>query len=123
MIIETDASANQLGAVLLQVDEEGVEKPVGYYSRQCNSAECNYSPTEREALVILWAVKMLRPYIERTRFTIRSDHAELGGCLLRTLHNLTTLVSCVGGWLLHRTTFRSSTSLVPRTASLTTSRE
>jgi transposase InsO family protein len=76
-ILETDASASQLGVQLLQEQDDATLRPVGFWSRQCNSAEKNYSPTEREALAIVWGVKMCRPYVERTKFKVRSDHQAL----------------------------------------------
>lgn len=36
---------------------EGKERPVMFASRMLNSAESNYSPTEGEALAILFALK------------------------------------------------------------------
>ena len=75
--IETDASEAQIGCVLQQEDEKGIWHPLGYWSRQLNSAERNYSATEKEALAIVWAVTHLRPYVERTHFTVRTDHSSL----------------------------------------------
>ena len=76
-ILETDASASQLGAQLIQEQVDSTFRPVGFWSRQCNTAECNYSPTEREALAIVWGIKVCRPYVERTTFKVRSDHQAL----------------------------------------------
>ena len=75
--IETDASDRQIGCVLQQADDQGVWHPLGYWSRQLNAAECRYSATEKEALAIVWAVTQLRPYVERTRFVVRTDHSSL----------------------------------------------
>jgi RNase H-like domain found in reverse transcriptase len=75
--IETDASDSQIGCVLQQSDENGIWHPLGYWSRQLNKAEHNYSATEKEALAIVWAVTHLRPYAERTHFTVRTDHSSL----------------------------------------------
>jgi Reverse transcriptase (RNA-dependent DNA polymerase)/RNase H-like domain found in reverse transcriptase len=47
MILETDASNAQLGVQLLQEEEDKKVRPVGFWSRQCNKAECNYSATEK----------------------------------------------------------------------------
>jgi hypothetical protein len=58
--------------------EDGSYRPLGYWSRHYNAAELNYSPTEREALAIVWVVKLCRPYLERTKFLVRSDHHALG---------------------------------------------
>ena len=76
-VLETDASAAQLGVQLLQAQPDGSYRPLGYWSRHCTPPELNYSPTEREALAIVWGVKKCRPYLERTRFVVRSDHQAL----------------------------------------------
>jgi RNase H-like domain found in reverse transcriptase/Reverse transcriptase (RNA-dependent DNA polymerase) len=52
-VLETDASASQLGVQLLQAQSDGSYRPSGFLSRNCNPAELNYSPTEREALAIV----------------------------------------------------------------------
>jgi len=75
--LDTDASAGQVGAVLLQEQPDQSTRPVGYWSRSLNAAERNYSTTERECLAVVWASLVLRPYIEGTRFTVRTDHAAL----------------------------------------------
>jgi len=75
--LDTDASAGQVGAVLLQEQPDQSTRHVGYWSRSLNAAERNYSTTERECLAVVWASLLLRPYIEGTRFTVRTDHAAL----------------------------------------------
>ncbi|GBN96944.1 Retrovirus-related Pol polyprotein from transposon 17.6 [Araneus ventricosus] len=61
-VLRTDASNYALGAVLLQgaVMEE---HPIEYASRLLNSAERNYSTTEREALAVVWALNKFKCYI------------------------------------------------------------
>lgn len=76
-LIDTDASAYQLGCTLLQEQEPDQWSPVGYWSYSLNSAERNYSATERECFAVVWAITSLRPYIEGTRFTVRTDHDAL----------------------------------------------
>jgi RNase H-like domain found in reverse transcriptase len=76
-VLEADASASQLGVQLLQEQLDSTFRPIGFWSRQCNAAEFNYSPTEREALAIVWGIKICRPYLERTTFKVRSDHQAL----------------------------------------------
>ncbi len=75
--IDVDASKGQLGCALLQEQEDGKFLPVGYWSRTLNQAERNYSATERECLGVVWSILHLRPYLERTRFTVRTDHHAL----------------------------------------------
>jgi RNase H-like domain found in reverse transcriptase len=59
--IETDASEAQIGCVLQQEDDQGIWRPLGYWSCQLNSAEKTYSGTEKEAIAIVWAVTHWRP--------------------------------------------------------------
>jgi hypothetical protein len=77
MILETDASNAQLGVQLLQEEEDKKVRPVGFWSRQCNKAECNYSATEKEALAIVWGIRICRPCLEGIHFVVRSDHQAL----------------------------------------------
>ena len=76
-VLEADASSAQLGVQLLQQQPDDSYRPIGYWSRQCSPAECNYSPTEREALAIVWGIRICRPYLEQTRFRVHSDHQAL----------------------------------------------
>ena len=57
----TDASNYALGAVLVQ--REGPEEhPVEYASCLLSVAERNYTTTEREVLVVVWAVNKFEGY-------------------------------------------------------------
>ena len=79
-MIDTDASAYQLGAKLLQQQNETEPNewtPIGYWSKTLTDCERNYSTTERECFSVVWAVTTLRPYIEGLKFKIRTDHDAL----------------------------------------------
>ena len=79
-MINTDASAYQLGATLLQQQDPSKPKewvPVRYWSKTLNSAEQNYSATERECYSVVWAITTLRPYIKGQKFVVRTDHDAL----------------------------------------------
>ena len=82
--IDTDACEYQIGCTLMQEDSQGARHPAGYWSRTLSSAERNYSAAERECRAAVWAVTTLRPYLERTRFIVHTDHKAL-----RWLLNLT----------------------------------
>jgi hypothetical protein len=77
LVLDTDASDAQLGCCLQQRDDDNQFHPLGYWSRQLNQAEQRYSATEKEALAVVWSIKRLRPYLEATRFTVRTDHAAI----------------------------------------------
>jgi len=47
-IIRCDASRSGIGRVIIQKDENGVEKPMHYVSRALWKAETNYSVTDLE---------------------------------------------------------------------------
>lgn len=51
--MHVDASATGAGAVLLQNDENGVEHPLGYFSKKFLKHQLNYSTIEKEALALL----------------------------------------------------------------------
>ena len=76
-ILYTDASDLAIGAILAQLNNEGVDHPVAYTSCVLNKHEKNYSVTEKECLAVLHAVKQFRHYVYGTHFTVVTDHALL----------------------------------------------
>jgi hypothetical protein len=77
-ILQTDASDYAMGAVLLQLDQDGGRRPVAYASKTFGKAELNYTVTEKECLAIVWAVTIVfRPYLSFKSFTIETDHSAL----------------------------------------------
>ena len=75
--VDTDACNHQVGAALFQENDEGVRHPIGFWSRSLLPAEKNYSASERECLAVIWAVQILRPYLEGRHFTVYTDHSAL----------------------------------------------
>ena len=67
--VTCDASDFGVGAVLMQ---DG--KVVAYYSKKLNSAERNYSATERELLAVVYALLEWRCYVLGKPVTITTDH-------------------------------------------------
>lgn len=78
-ILQTDASDEGIGAVLLQArtDEPTKVAPVLYISRRLRPAERNYATVEKEALAAYWAIKKLEVYLYGRQFTLRTDHRPL----------------------------------------------
>ena len=60
LILQTDASGQGLGAVMLQPDSQGDLCPIAYASRVLGPSEKNYSQIEREALSIVFGVQKFR---------------------------------------------------------------
>jgi len=79
-----DASYDQLGCCLQQQQPDVKNLPVGYFSKGLLPAEKNDTVTEIEGLGVVWAVGLLRQYIEGTKFLIRCDHKALNWILTTT---------------------------------------
>lgn len=77
IIIDTDASAFAIGAVLSQTDPDGHENPIAYYSRCLSAPEINYCVTRRELLAVIDSLRHWRHYVSGTLVKVRSDHASL----------------------------------------------
>ena len=75
-ILQTDASAEGLGAILLQ-ETEGVKHPVAFASKRLLPREKNYSTIEREAFAIIWGVQKFQNYLIGTHFLLETDHHPL----------------------------------------------
>ena len=79
--VETDASGSGLGALLSQVQADGLHQPVAYASRTLQAHEKNYGVTELEALGVVWAARHFRPYLYGHRCTMITDHEALKALL------------------------------------------
>lgn len=81
-ILETDSSDLAVGAVLVQV-QNGVRKPIAYYSKKLSSTQRRYSATERECLAVLLSIENFKHFIEGSQFIIQTDAMSL--TFLRTM--------------------------------------
>lgn len=64
--LDTDAYSVQAGCVLLQEQEYGTNRPMGYCSRRFNDAQRAYDTTHRKRSAVVRAAVLLRPYVEDT---------------------------------------------------------
>lgn len=92
-ILDTDASAVGLGAVLAQV-QGGAEKVISYYSHCLSKPERHYCVTRRELLAVICSVKHYHHYLFGRHFVIRSDHGAL-----RWLTNFKNPEGQIARWL------------------------
>ncbi|MDB5911071.1 MAG: hypothetical protein JWP34_5188, partial [Massilia sp.] len=78
-ILETDASDWASGGVLSQLDEDGVLRPVAFFSAKHSPAECNYEIYDKELLAIIKALEEWRPELQGTpdAFKVITDHKNL----------------------------------------------
>ena len=77
-ILETDASKEGLGAVLLQKKDDGHYHPMAFGSRMLTPSEQNYQSSKLEFLVLKWSVtKHLKEYLAYAPFTVCTDNNPL----------------------------------------------
>ncbi|KAJ4754640.1 polyprotein [Rhynchospora pubera] len=81
-IVETDASATGIGAVLMQG-----RNPIAYFSQSLGIKNQGLSTYEKEFLALLSAVKKWRHYLEGNCFTIRTDQISLKHLLEQRIHS------------------------------------
>ncbi|CAN6716175.1 unnamed protein product [Malus baccata var. baccata] len=77
-----DASDYALGAVLGQRKDKRPHV-IYYASRTLNDAQLNYSTTEKELLVVVFALDKFRSYLIGTKVIIFTDHAALKYLLIK----------------------------------------
>ena len=78
-VLETDASDWAAGGILSQYDDDGLLRPVAYFSSKHSSAECNYEIYDKELLAIIKCLEEWRPELQGTGepFEIVTDHKNL----------------------------------------------
>lgn len=81
-IVETDASDLGIGAVLMQGDQ-----PVAFLSKALGPAHKKLSIYEKEFLALIMVVEKWRPYLQRQKFIIRTDHKSLSYLCEQNLHS------------------------------------
>ena len=79
-LLETDASKDELGEVLLQEGDDGKYHPIAYGSKALTKSEKNYHSSKLEFLALKWAVtEHFREYLQYSTepFLIRTDNNPL----------------------------------------------
>ncbi|XP_043242963.1 uncharacterized protein K02A2.6-like [Amphibalanus amphitrite] len=77
----TDASATGVGAALMQVTPEGLERPVQYASRTLTPTERKYAQVEREAAAVSFGVRRFHQFLFGRPFTLVVDNRTLSRIL------------------------------------------
>ena len=70
--IYADASDTQLGGVIMQDD-----KPLAFYTRKMNSAQCKYTTGEQELLSIVETLKSFENILMGQKLIVHTDHLNL----------------------------------------------
>ena len=76
VVLDADASAYGIGAVISHIFPNGEERNIAFSSRTLSKAERGYAQVEREALGIIYGMKF-HQYLFGKKFKIRTDHKAL----------------------------------------------
>jgi transposase InsO family protein len=76
-VIYTDASTQGLGAILKQIQENGEEKTVAYFSRKLTKSQEQKKAIYLECLAIREAIKFWKYWLLGKKFIIYTDHKPL----------------------------------------------
>ena len=76
-LLTCDASDTSIGGCLSQLDDEGRDRPITFYSKKLLDAETRYDAISREALAVIHGLKVNRQYILGREVNILSDNKPL----------------------------------------------
>jgi transposase InsO family protein len=74
--VQTDASDEGIGAVLLQTYPEG-DRPIAYLSKKFTQAQRKWSPMEQECYAFICSLDKWHNYLNGIKFTWETDHKAL----------------------------------------------
>ena len=104
-MLETNASSDELGAVLLQEEEDGKLHPIAYGSWSLTKAERNYHSGKAEFLTLKWAImEHFKEYLIYQSFVVWTDKLTI--IYLFTTPNLN---ACRHWWVASLANFRFTT--------------
>ena len=63
--------------------QQGIWRPLSFWSKLLNKAQCGYSATDRELLAVAYAVDKFRSYLEGQSVVEGTDHEALVGSLTK----------------------------------------
>lgn len=77
-VVETDSSGYAIGGALSQYDDEGILRPVAFYSKKNNPAEANYPIHDKELLAVIRCLEEWDAELRSVpQFEIWTDHKNL----------------------------------------------
>jgi hypothetical protein len=90
-----DALSIEFGEVLAQPGEGDIDHPIFFSSRKSSESNHNYNTTERECMLMVYALQKFRHYILGQHFNMFTDHS-----VLKYLVNKLMLGGRICRWLL-----------------------
>lgn len=82
--IYTDASIEGVGAILKQIQADGTERPVAYFSKKLNGAQKKKKAIYLECLAIKEAIRYWQYWLIGKPFTVYTDHKPLENMNLKS---------------------------------------
>ena len=107
--VHIDALGLEIGEILTQPGDNGMDYPIFYSSRKLNKEERNYSTTETEALGMVFALQKYRHYLLANPFIFYTGHQALKYLVNKTLHH-----GRICRWLLRLQEFEFEVIVRPR---------
>ena len=86
-LLYTDASNQAVGAILVQEDDEKVERVIAYLSHKLSGAQLCWPTIEKEAFRVVYALKKFHPYLWGAVFEILTDHKPLKSLFSAEIRN------------------------------------
>lgn len=74
LTIDTGTCDTQPECVLLEKQQDGTMTLTGYWSRTLVEPEMKLTTTHKRCRAVVWAILLLRPYLEGKLSTFRTDH-------------------------------------------------
>ena len=81
MILDCDASQEKIGSVLLQLDENGKEHVISYFSKCLTKSQIKLCTYRQELLAIIESLHKFKNFLLPKKFLIRCDHKPLESIL------------------------------------------
>lgn len=76
-VLDKDALDYQLAAIFIQRFTDKALHPLGYISLRMNLADRNYDVTHPKCIAIVWAIVLLRLYLQGNHVTLTTDYDSL----------------------------------------------
>ena len=83
----TDASDTCVGGILVQDDDDGVERVIQYVSHQLSATQRKWSTIEKEAFAVVHCIDKLRAYLYGADFVVYTDHKPLRSLFTKEMRN------------------------------------
>jgi hypothetical protein len=75
--VHVDASTIALGALLTQPEEYDIDHPIAFARRKLSNSKQKYNTTEREGLVMVYALQKYKHYLLGKHLKMFTDHSAM----------------------------------------------